>query len=63
MTVTSGAADTVSTVIVDKMVLEISFVKGESKKQKGEKTQPVKSGVLLSDFGHFKDSWTETASW
>lgn len=34
MTLTSGVADTVSAVTVDRMMLEHSFVRDESKKQK-----------------------------
>jgi len=35
MTLISGAADTVRTVKADRMILEISFIKAESTKQKG----------------------------
>lgn len=41
--------------IVDKVMLEISFVKAESEKQKGwgGGDPAVKGGVLLSDFRDF----------
>lgn len=65
MTLTSGVADAVSAVTVDRMMLESSFVRDESNKQKEkeERKKPAKSGVLLSDLGDIRDPWTETRSW
>lgn len=63
MTLTSGVADAVSAVTVDRMMLESSFVRDESNKQKEKGKKPAKSGVLLSDLGDLRDPWTETRSW
>lgn len=48
MTLTSGVADTVSAVTVDRMMLESSFVSNESKKQKEKEESKVTCKNLVS---------------